>query len=462
VNTYTPGDQAYPAACADDAGRLTVVWESRGQDGSGIAVRAAQSEGSGAGATEMAVNATTANDQQLATVSCAASGEFIVAWESRGQDGDDFGIVARRFDGSGPRGGEVLVNTYTTERQRAASLCSDGGGGFVVAWQSYEQDGDGYGIFGQRFDGTDARRGEEFRVSSFTEDSQAHPAIACDASGFVVIWQSAEQDGDGYGIFGRRWDRDGMPLGTEFQVNTTSEGNQRLPAVATSADGFLVVWESDDDQDGDGDGIIVRRFSTDGSPAGSELLVNAFTAFDQEQPAVAAVDGGFLVAWSSASDGDEHGVFARRLDTAGTPQGTDFQVNAYTLGVQGAHSDEGHVIAVAARPGAQTIVWHSTRTVGRAQDGDGFGVFAQRPAGQPPVCAGDCNGNRMVSVDELVLGVSLLLVDASASACRAHDRDGDDRVQVAELVAAVRSALDGCPEHTAPPILTFPRTGGRS
>jgi hypothetical protein len=464
VNSYTPGDQSYPAACADDAGHLTVVWESRGRDGSGTAVRAAQHDASGAGAEEIAVNATTANDQQLAAVSCTPSGEFIVAWESRGQDGDDFGIVARRFDGSGPRGGEVAVNSYTTERQRAASLCRDGRGGFVVAWQSYEQDGDGYGIFGQRFDGADARRGEEFRVSSFTEDSQAHPAIACAESGFVAIWQSAEQDGDGYGIFARRWDSAGAPLGSEFQVNTATIGDQQLPAIAVNSGGdFLIVWQSDD-QDGDGTGILARRLARDGGPAGPEMLVNTFTAFDQEQPAVAATTlGGFLVVWSSARDGDEHGVFARPVDAAGVPRESEFQVNTYTLGVQGAFSDEGHAIAVAATAsGERVIVWHSTRTVGTAQDGDGFGVFAQRSQRSALVCVGDCSGDLAVGIDELVLGVTLALADRSASACPSFDRDGDDRVRVPELVAAVRSALDGCLELAAPPILTFPRKGGRS
>jgi hypothetical protein len=208
--------------------------------------------------------------------------------------------------------------------------------------------------------------------------------------------------------------------------------------------GFLIAWTSDDDQDGDGSAILARRFAADGTAAGDALLVNAFTAHDQEQPSVSALRAGFMIAWSGASDGDEHGVFARRLDAAGVPRGSEFQVNAYTLGVQGAFSDEGRALVVAGdAAGEAAVTWHSARTIDRGQDGDGFGVFARRLAVSPP-CAGDCSFDLVVRVDELVLGVNLVLTDGSAATCAALDGDGDLRVGVAELVAAVRSALDGC------------------
>jgi hypothetical protein len=49
-----------------------------------------------------------------------------------------------------------------------------------------------------------------------------------------------------------------------------------------------------------------------------------------------------------------------------------------------------------------------------------------------------------VKVDELVRGVRALLDPLSSAACAALDSDGDRVVTVNELVAAVAAALRGC------------------
>ena len=59
-------------------------------------------------------------------------------------------------------------------------------------------------------------------------------------------------------------------------------------------------------------------------------------------------------------------------------------------------------------------------------------------------CAGDCDGDGVVRVNELVAGVRIALEQAAASTCSSFDADGDGRVTVAELVRGVRSLLGGC------------------
>ena len=49
-----------------------------------------------------------------------------------------------------PLGDEFQVNTYTTFFQDRPGLAVNANGDFVVAWRSYH-DGDGTGVFGQRF-----------------------------------------------------------------------------------------------------------------------------------------------------------------------------------------------------------------------------------------------------------------------------------------------------------------------
>jgi hypothetical protein len=53
--------------------------------------------------------------------------------------------------GQGPAGAEFQVNSYTTDVQRFPAVTSDGSGNFVVVWQSAFQDGSSYGVYGQRF-----------------------------------------------------------------------------------------------------------------------------------------------------------------------------------------------------------------------------------------------------------------------------------------------------------------------
>jgi plastocyanin len=67
---------------------------------------------------------------------------------------------------------------------------------------------------------------------------------------------------------------------------------------------------------------------------------------------------------------------------------------------------------------------------------------AQQAAALP--CVGDCGADGAVSVDELVQAVELALGAADA-ACPGLDGNGDDRVTVNELVAAVANAAQGCP-----------------
>jgi len=60
--------------------------------------------------------------------------------------------------------------------------------------------------------------------------------------------------------------------GGEFQVNTTTSGNQKAfynHAVAALPNGrFVVTYESNDNGDGDGTCIRARMFEADGTPVG--------------------------------------------------------------------------------------------------------------------------------------------------------------------------------------------------
>ena len=61
-----------------------------------------------------------------------------------------------------------------------------------------------------------------------------------------------------------------------------------------------------------------------------------------------------------------------------------------------------------------------------------------------PQCAGDCDGDNQVRIDELTRGVNIALGIQSLGSCPFFDGDSNGTVAVSELVAAVRNALLGC------------------
>ena len=133
-----------------------------------------------------------------------------------------------------PLGSEFQINTYTTANQVNPSVAIDSDGDFVVAWQSYGQDGSHYGIYAQRYDNTGATVGSEFHVNTYTTAAQKNLSVAIDSDGdFVVAWQSNGQDGSSYGIYAQRYDNTGATVGSEFKVNTFTTSQQRFPSVAT-------------------------------------------------------------------------------------------------------------------------------------------------------------------------------------------------------------------------------------
>lgn len=62
----------------------------------------------------------------------------------------------------------------------------------------------------------------------------------------------------------------------------------------------------------------------------------------------------------------------------------------------------------------------------------------------PPACAGDCNRDGQVTVNEIVTSVGIAVAESDLEACPPADIDGSDEVTVDELVVIVDNAMSGC------------------
>ena len=376
VNTYTLNAQGDSAVAIDSNGGFVVVWESFGQDGSGFGVfgRRYAPDGVPQG-SEFQINSVTLGNQFSPAIAMDASGQFVVAWEGAGQDGSQYGIVARRFASNGaPLGGEFPINSHTADDQRSAALDMDAAGRFVVVWSSYGQDGDGYGVFARRFSAAGAPLGNEFQVNTTTAYDQfsSGAAVTTDASGnLVVVWEDSRRDGSASGIYAQRFDAADARRGGEFRVNTQTSGRQVDPSVVSDPYGnFVVVWNSwTHPSDGSSWGVFGQRYTAGGAPRAGEFMVNTETYSGQITGGIAAEPSGdFTVVWYSAlQDGSNLGIFGQRYTGDGSHLGPEFQINSFTTGEQNLPA-----IAVNAS-GDFVVTWYSFE-----QDGSDVGIFGQR------------------------------------------------------------------------------------
>jgi hypothetical protein len=369
VNGFTTDRQNRSSVASDAAGNFVVVWQSRSQDGSDYGIFARRYDASGAplGGSEFRVNSMTAYAQTGPRVASSAAGQLVVAWDS--PDGSANGVFARRFSSAGaPLGLDFPVNGFTTNVQRMPAVASDANGNFVVVWQSLGQDAaSSEGVFGRLFDAAGVPRGPEFQVNSFTTGRQARASVAMDATGgFVVVWTSYDQDGSSAGILGQRFDALGARAGAEFQVNSYTPYAQFRPSVASDAAGnFVVTWASY--LPANTTGILGQRFNAAGLRQGAEFHVDPGIGYANGYNQVSSdPSGNFVVAWDANPTGLNRDVYARRYDSAGVPEGPEFLVNAYATGYQVA----GSVAVDAAR---FVVTWTDY-----GRDGYLSGVFAQR------------------------------------------------------------------------------------
>ena len=316
VNTNTTYSQRDPSVAALYGGGFVVVWESEETSAGSENIYGQIFDISGAKAgSEFQVNTyTTSNWRADPSVAAFSDGGFVVVWESYGQDGSSYGIYGQMFNGSGDRvGSEFQVNTDTNQGQEGPSVAVLADGGFVVAWDS---PGDGYwdGIYGQVFNGSGDRVGSEFQVNTYTDRDQARPSVAAlSDGGFVVTWESSGQDTSEWGVFGQMFDSSGSRVGNEFQVNTHTTDGQQGPSVATFSDGgFVVTWASGDYPDNFG--IYGQLFDYSGNKTGGEF--EAYYLPYQRMQAVAALSGGGFVmitdaAFDDGEDVNNAGIFGQ-------------------------------------------------------------------------------------------------------------------------------------------------------
>ena len=128
-----------------------------------------------------------------------------------------------------------------------ASVAMDGDGDFIVVWtqnDSVTNVKSDWNIYAKKYDFQGRVIREAFRVNQTIAYDQQYPSVAVDAEGsFVVVWQSNNQDGSGWGIYMQRYTPNCVQIGGEnasqtltFDTDNFSAGEQFRLQYGTRSD----------------------------------------------------------------------------------------------------------------------------------------------------------------------------------------------------------------------------------
>jgi hypothetical protein len=310
------------------------------------------------------------------------AGDYVVVWRGTSTSALS-GVRAQSYTAAGaPRGPEILVSADGEDRVGVAMGPT---GDFVVIY-SRSADGSGDGVYARRFDVNGTPIGSEFLVNTTTAGAQADAAVAMDGqNNAIIVWETPGGVAGTTRVFARRFGPTNTPLSGEITMDNATTFNEALPTVAADAAGnFVIAWDGSVSGNID---IYARRFNAVGERQGADFLVNMFTVSDQFQPA-AAMDaaGNFVITWMSfnqAGAGSNDDVYARRYDSGGAAIGNEFLVNTFTTGNQDYPS------VSMSQAGDFVIAWQDS-----AQESmGGYGVYAQRFSAAGSKIAGEIHVN---------------------------------------------------------------------
>ena len=119
--------------------------------------------------------------------------------------------------------GEIFqINTHTSFMQHGAMIIGLRDGGFVIGWTSWYQDGSYSGVYGQIFDSSGNKVGEEFQINTTTDGSQSGIAILrLTNENLIVVWSDTR-------LSGQLYDSSFTKIGEEIMLTDTANINKTI------------------------------------------------------------------------------------------------------------------------------------------------------------------------------------------------------------------------------------------
>jgi len=272
-------------------------------------------------------------------VASAADGHFVAVWLDQRNDGHYYDIIAQAYDAQGnPIGANVVVNDdESVTGMWSVAIDMNSAGEFVITWIEKQIGANlewgsnrNKNVYAQRFDADGNRLGTNFRVNDVPAIAWEHrPDVAVTESGaFMIVWEVSSFDpiivGD---VHAQCYDRNGTPIGTNFQVNEElEEESHYLPRVTALSDSLYLVAFYDTR---DGMKIYGQLYSTiEGTPVGENFPISDENAIRAYEPDISTNrhSGQTLVVWQDERC-QSRCVYGQYFDGDGNVIGDNFRVS---------------------------------------------------------------------------------------------------------------------------------------
>ena len=241
INTVTAGGQNESQISELSNGNVIVAYESGAPVGERN-IRGQIIDASGTKVGSELTFSTSSTDQVEVAVAGLTGGGFVTTWQAANQDGDGQGVYYRVFDNNGTAlTGELLANTTISGDQTFPKVVTLADGGFLLAWSSDGQDGDDYGIFARKFSSSGDVVSDELQVNTTATGLQKHVDLIQKANGDVVAtWISNGQDGDSNGIFAQILEVQSTNMSTlDTALQTLNSRRASLGALSNRLDHII-------------------------------------------------------------------------------------------------------------------------------------------------------------------------------------------------------------------------------
>jgi len=378
ANTFLGNHQDHAALAVDATGNLLVVWESRRQEQATPGVFAQLLDPLGRPlTTELHVNQFLPGGQGRPAAAFGPGGSAWIVWETSGQDGSGLGIRARRFgfsaeaDGKhsfGALSGEIPVNQVATGDQQAAGVSISSAGRVLVTWIA--SGADRRVAMGRLFDAKGNPRTDEFRVGvADSGDESVVSSAWLSASRFAAVWSHSKGMGRPSAVMARFFDPAGVPVQDPLRVSTAGRGQNIEPALAAGADGGLLVAWMNSRTEEHGFRVLARGFRSEGEPLGPPVEIEPTGGRWNSGVAVAPGSrNGFRVVFNRVDRTSprvltlrptlEAGVWALSVDAAGHPAGQAERINGFDEGSQMLAVGSPASRAARGAGGSLAVVWN--------------------------------------------------------------------------------------------------------
>lgn len=254
-------------------------------------------------------------------------GQSLIVWmDERNGQAD---IYAQRYDESGNKiGVNFQVNDdESLKDQWLPAIAMDSQGQSIAVW--FDERNGNQEIFGQKFNPSGEKEGNNFRVSDNRNTRKDWPSIAANTKGlFGVIWQ--EEKDDSLSIRIQFYNLNAERIGNNRIITDTLLIHTYLPQIGINEDGsYLVIGAGKRERDPDETDIYGQFYNQDGEEILKKFIVNYISSYSvRAQSLSLAPEGHFVVVWGdNLGNTYRRDVFGQRFDKFANRIGGNFRIN---------------------------------------------------------------------------------------------------------------------------------------